>query len=78
MLFVAVHSPNVTTIRLLHELTGSQLVAIATPSDNGSHNRQDLIQSLVPTHYVCNGYQVKLTKIKFKGNSPWLCVKNLK
>ena len=30
------------------------LVAIATRSDTGSHNRLDLIQSLVPTHYVCN------------------------
>ena len=25
-------------------------------SDAGSHNRLDLIQSLVPLHYVCNGY----------------------
>ena len=40
---------------LLRELTTSQLVAIATRSDTGSHNRLDLIQSLVPTHYVCNG-----------------------
>jgi hypothetical protein len=30
------------------------LVTIATRSDTGSHNRLDLIQSLVPTHYVCN------------------------
>ena len=29
-------------------------VAVATLSDTGSHNRLDLIQSLVPTHYVCN------------------------
>jgi hypothetical protein len=28
----------------------------ATRSDTGSHNRLDLIQSLVPPHYVCNGY----------------------
>ena len=41
---------------LLRELTASQLVAIATHSDTGSHNRLDLIQSLVPPHYVCNGY----------------------
>jgi hypothetical protein len=41
---------------LLHEQTASQLVAIATRSDTGSHNRLDLIQSLVPTHYVYNGY----------------------
>jgi hypothetical protein len=25
-------------------------------SDTGSHNRLDLIQSIVPPHYVCNGY----------------------
>jgi hypothetical protein len=30
---------------LLRELTASQLVAIATRSDTGSHNRLDLIQS---------------------------------
>jgi hypothetical protein len=29
---------------------------IATRSDTGSHNMLDLIQSLVPPHYVCNGY----------------------
>jgi len=40
----------------LRELIASQLVAVATRSDTGSHNRLDLIQSLVPTHYVCNGY----------------------
>jgi hypothetical protein len=38
------------------EQTTSQLVAVATRSDTGSHNRFDLIQSLVPQHYVCNGY----------------------
>jgi hypothetical protein len=32
------------------------VIAIATRSDTGSHNRLDLIQSLVPPHYVCNGY----------------------
>ena len=41
---------------LLCELTASQIVAIATRSDTVSHNRLDLIQSLVPPHYVCNGY----------------------
>ena len=41
---------------LLRELTASQLVAIATRSDAGSPNILDLIQSLVPPHYVCNGY----------------------
>jgi len=39
---------------LLRELTASQLVA--TRSDTGSHNRLNLIQSLVPPHYVCFGY----------------------
>jgi hypothetical protein len=38
------------------ELTTSQLVAITTRSDTGSHNRLDLIQSLVPRHYVYNRY----------------------
>jgi hypothetical protein len=41
---------------LLREQTVSQLVAIATRSDTGSHYRLDLIQSLVRPHYVCNGY----------------------
>ena len=40
----------------MRELTTSQLVAFATRSDTGSHNRLDLIQSLVPPHYICNGY----------------------
>ena len=43
---------------LLCELTTSQLVAFATRSDTDSHNRLDLIQSLVPTHCVCNGYSL--------------------
>jgi hypothetical protein len=34
----------------------TQLVAVATRSDPGSHNRLHLIQSLVPPHYVCIGY----------------------
>jgi len=43
---------------LSHELTTSQLIAIriVTCSDTGSHNMLDLIQSLVLTRYVCNGY----------------------
>jgi hypothetical protein len=49
--------------RLLHELTASLLVTITTCSDTGSHNRLDLIQSLVPTHHVCNGY---LSHVKMK------------
>ena len=41
---------------LLRELTASQFVSSATRSDTGSYDSLDLIQSLVPTHYVCNGY----------------------
>ena len=41
---------------LYRELTASQLVDIVIRSDTGSHNRLDLIQSLIPTRYVCNGY----------------------
>ena len=41
---------------LSHELTTSQFIAIVTCSDTGSHNMLDLIQSLVLTRYVCNGY----------------------
>ena len=40
----------------MREQTASQLVAITTRSDTGSHNGLDLIQSLVPPHYVCNEY----------------------
>ena len=29
---------------------------ITTHGDTGSHNRLHLMQSLEPTHYVCNGY----------------------
>jgi hypothetical protein len=66
-LFVAVHSFALLTLLtltctfcirscLLCEQTASQLVAIATRSDTGSYNRLDLIQHVVPPHYVCNGY----------------------
>jgi len=48
---------------LLCELAASQLIAIATHSDTGSHNRLNLIQSLVPTHYVCNGYLLFLSEM---------------
>ena len=41
---------------LFCELTASKLVTIAICSDTGSHNMFDLIQSLVPTHFICNGY----------------------
>ena len=33
-----------------------QVFPVVTRNDAGSHNRVDLIQSLVPPHYVCNGY----------------------
>jgi hypothetical protein len=32
------------------------ITKIVTRSDNGSHNRLDLIQSCIPTHSVCNEY----------------------
>jgi hypothetical protein len=56
LFFPFIHHRQVTVFCLLRELTASQLVAIATRSDPGSHNRLDLMQSLVPPHYVCNGY----------------------
>ena len=49
---------------LLREVTASQLVAIATRSDIGPHNRLDLIHSLVPPHYVCNGYILFFSNLK--------------
>jgi hypothetical protein len=49
------YSPAVRSC-LLRELTASQLVTIVTRSDTGSHNILDLMQCLVPPHYVCNGY----------------------
>jgi hypothetical protein len=67
-LFVAVHSIALLTLLtltcftpysrscLLREQIAPQLVMIATCSDTCSHNRLDLIQSLVPPHYICNGY----------------------
>ena len=42
--------------RLIRELTASLHVAIMTRSDTVSYNRLDLIQSLVPPHYVYNKY----------------------
>jgi hypothetical protein len=42
--------------RLLRELTASLFIAMATRSDTGSHNRHDIMQSLVPTHYARNGF----------------------
>ena len=36
-----------------------------TCSDTGSQNRLDLIQSLVPPHYVCNGYVFSNHKVVF-------------
>jgi hypothetical protein len=34
-----------------------------------SHNRQDLIQSLVPSHYVCNKFIKHFNKNKFETNN---------
>ena len=42
--------------RLIREPTTSLLVAIMTRCDTVSYNRLDLIQSLVPPHYVYNKY----------------------
>ena len=58
---------------LFCELTTSQVVAISTSSDTGSQNTQDLIQSLVPTHYVCNGY-ISLSMKCYNCTSPMLIV----
>jgi len=43
---------------------------ITTRSDTGSHNRHNLIQSLVPPHYVhvCNRYIYDCFLCKIKGN----------
>ena len=49
---------------LLCELTALQLVSTVTRSDPGSHNRLDLIHSLVPTHFVC----IILSSISIKTN----------
>ena len=49
---------------LLCELTALQLVSTVTRSDPGSHNRLDLIHSLVPTHFVC----ISLSSISIKTN----------
>ena len=45
--------------RTIEEWT-NRITTIAACSDNGSHNRFDLIQSLVPTHYICNGYYIRV------------------
>jgi hypothetical protein len=47
-----------------------QVLSVATRSDTGSHNRLDLIQSLVPPHYACNGYLFPLHKGVMKICSP--------
>ena len=36
--------------------SASQLVVIAIRGDTGSYNKFDLMQSLIPTRYLCNGY----------------------
>jgi hypothetical protein len=48
-------------------------IAFATRSDTVSHNRLDLIQSLVPTHYVYNGY----VQIWFIFSIIWLLITQL-
>ena len=54
----------------MRELTVSQLVAVVTRSDTGSHNRLDLIQSIVSPHYVCNGYISWWSVLLAKGKAP--------
>jgi hypothetical protein len=49
-------SDNLIRSRLLYQLTASPLVVIAIRGDTGSFYRFDLIQSLIPTRYLCNGY----------------------
>jgi hypothetical protein len=61
---------------LLYELTGSQLVAFATRSDTDSQNKLDLIQSLVPTHYVCNGYLLHMFLTKVYQHSTYNILQN--
>ena len=39
-----------------------QVSSVATRSDTGSYNMLDLVQSLVPAHYVCNGYVLTSSK----------------
>jgi hypothetical protein len=54
------HAQNVASIRVLYTflfcLLREQTASFPTRSDTGSHQRLDLIQSFVPTHYVGNGY----------------------
>ena len=45
-----------TVYQVLSVVWTNRITTLATRSDIGSHNRLDLIQSLVPPHYVCNGY----------------------
>ena len=44
---------------LLRKAELTKIIEIYHSSDNGSHNRLDLIQSLAPPHYVYNGYVYK-------------------
>jgi hypothetical protein len=57
-----------------------QVLPIATRSDTGSHNRLNLIQSLVPPHYVCNRYiswqsvlLVEDTRVLWENHRPDVC-----
>jgi predicted secreted protein len=57
-----------------------QVLPIATRSDTGSHNRLNLIQSLVPPHYVRNRYiswqsvlLVEDTRVLWENHRPDVC-----
>jgi hypothetical protein len=45
-----------TLYQVLPVVLTNRITTLATRSDIGSHNRLDLIQSLVSPYYVCNGY----------------------
>jgi hypothetical protein len=44
---------------LLRKAEFTKIIEKYHSSDTGSHNRLDLMQSLVPPHYVYNGYAYK-------------------
>jgi hypothetical protein len=52
LILILVHTTSLTCYKVLYQHT----VAIMTHIDTSSHNKLDLIQSLVPIHYVYNWY----------------------
>ena len=51
------------TVCLSRELAALLLVAIATRIDSGLHNRPDMIQSLVLTHYIMQQCQSTVSSV---------------